>query len=62
MTGMGSDGAEGLREMKDTGAHTIAQDQASCVVFGMPKVAIDLGAVDDIVGLDRIAGAILQAS
>ncbi len=55
MTGMGKDGAEGLLEMKETGAKTIAQDEASCVVFGMPKVAIDLGAVDFTVPLKRIA-------
>jgi len=60
MTGMGSDGAEGLREMKDNGASTIAQNEASCVVFGMPKVAIELGAVDKIVSLDKIPEQILR--
>jgi two-component system chemotaxis response regulator CheB len=60
MTGMGGDGAEGLREMRDAGAHTIAQDQASCVVFGMPKVAIEMGAVNEVVGLNRIAEAVLK--
>lgn len=55
MTGMGKDGAEGLLEMKDTGAKTIAQNEASCVVFGMPKAAIDLGAVDFTVPLIGIA-------
>ena len=44
MTGMGDDGARGLLEMKEAGAHTIAQDEASCVVFGMPKEAIKLKA------------------
>ena len=46
MTGMGDDGAQGLCEMKEAGAATIAQDEASCVVFGMPKEAIARGAVD----------------
>ena len=55
MTGMGDDGAEGLREMKDAGAVTIAQDEATCVVFGMPREAICRGAVDFVVPLERIA-------
>jgi two-component system chemotaxis response regulator CheB len=59
MTGMGDDGAEGLLEMKKAGASTIAQDEQTCVVFGMPKVAIDRGAVDDVLPLQRIAHAIL---
>ena len=58
MTGMGDDGARGLREMHDAGAHTIAQDEASCVVFGMPKEAIKLGGVDRIVSLSNIAAEI----
>jgi two-component system chemotaxis response regulator CheB len=61
MTGMGSDGADGLLAMKRAGAFTIAQDEASCVVFGMPKEAIDRGAVDKIVGLSGIAHAIMTA-
>lgn len=60
MTGMGSDGAEGLLEMRRRGAQTLAQDEASCVVFGMPAVAIERGAVDEVVPLKRIADAILQ--
>jgi two-component system chemotaxis response regulator CheB len=60
LTGMGGDGAEGLLEMKKNGASTIVQDEASCVVFGMPKVAIELGAVDKIVGLDKIPGQIIK--
>ena len=55
MTGMGDDGARGLREMKDAGAHTIAQDEASCVVYGMPKEAVRLGGVDEQIALDQIA-------
>jgi two-component system, chemotaxis family, protein-glutamate methylesterase/glutaminase len=54
LTGMGTDGAEGLLEMRGAGAFTIAQDEASCVVFGMPKAAINRGAVDKIVSLARI--------
>jgi two-component system chemotaxis response regulator CheB len=60
MTGMGSDGAEGLLEMRRAGAYTLAQDEASCVVFGMPKEAIERGAVDRIVNLSGIATAILN--
>lgn len=59
MTGMGSDGAEGMLKMKESGAVTIAQDEASCVVFGMPKEAIRRGGVDHVVPLDKIPEAIL---
>ena len=59
MTGMGDDGADGLLEMKKAGASTIAQDEATCVVFGMPKEAIERGAVDEVLPLQRIAHAIL---
>jgi two-component system chemotaxis response regulator CheB len=55
MTGMGDDGARGLLEMKQAGAYTVAQNEETCVVFGMPKEAIDLGGVDRIVALDDIA-------
>lgn len=54
LTGMGDDGARGLLAMKESGAYTIAQDEASCVVFGMPKEAIKLGAADMICGLDQM--------
>ncbi|WP_027469889.1 protein-glutamate methylesterase/protein-glutamine glutaminase [Deefgea rivuli] len=60
MTGMGDDGARGLKEMYDTGAVTYAQDEASCVVFGMPKEAISLGGVNHIITLDKISQAIDQ--
>jgi two-component system chemotaxis response regulator CheB len=60
LTGMGDDGARGMKQLHDGGARTIAQDEASCVVFGMPKEAIKLGAVDQVLPLDRVAGAILQ--
>jgi two-component system chemotaxis response regulator CheB len=62
MTGMGDDGARGLRDMHDAGAHTIAQDEASCVVFGMPKEAIKLGGVDRVVSLKSIAAEIIHFS
>lgn len=54
MTGMGRDGASGLLEMRTAGAHTIAQDEASCVVFGMPKEAIKMGAAENVVSLQEI--------
>jgi len=55
MTGMGDDGARGLSELKETGAYTIAQDEASCVVFGMPREAIRLGAAQSVLPLEQIA-------
>lgn len=61
LTGMGDDGAKGMREMKEAGAFTIAQDESSCVVFGMPKEAIALGCVDQVVPLDRVAERIIRA-
>ena len=61
MTGMGDDGAQGLREMQDAGARTIAQDEASCVVFGMPREAIALGAADFVLPLEQIARQALTA-
>jgi two-component system, chemotaxis family, protein-glutamate methylesterase/glutaminase len=61
MTGMGDDGARGLKEMRNAGSATIAQDEASCVVFGMPKEAIRMDAVDRIMSLDELPRAILQA-
>ena len=60
MTGMGDDGAKGLREMKDAGARTIAQDERSCVVFGMPKEAIKLGAADKVLPLEQIASEVIR--
>jgi two-component system chemotaxis response regulator CheB len=60
MTGMGDDGARGMKLLHDGGARTIAQNEETCVVFGMPKEAIKLQAVDDILPLDHIARAILQ--
>jgi two-component system chemotaxis response regulator CheB len=60
MTGMGDDGAQGLSEMKEAGADTIAQDEATSIVFGMPKSAISRGAVDIVVPLEHIARAALN--
>ena len=62
LTGMGSDGARGMLKMKRAGARTVAQDEASCVVFGMPREAILLGAVDHVLPLARIAGQLLELS
>ena len=60
LTGMGDDGADGLLEMKRANAFTIAQDEASCVVFGMPREAILLGAAEEVLPLHRIPQAILR--
>ena len=60
LTGMGDDGARGMLEMKQAGAVTIAQDEATCVVFGMPNEAIKRGAVDLVLPLEAVAGAVLN--
>ncbi len=60
LTGMGSDGAEGIKEMHDAGAKTIAQDEATCVVFGMPKEAIKRDAIDHVVGINEIGHKIID--
>jgi two-component system chemotaxis response regulator CheB len=62
LTGMGDDGARGMREMKHAGAFTIAQDEESCVVFGMPKVAIEMGGVTKVLPLLSIPGFIMNMS
>lgn len=59
LTGMGKDGATAMLEMHQTGAYNFAQDEASCVVFGMPREAIALGAVDEVVPLGRMAERVL---
>lgn len=59
MTGMGGDGAAGLKEMRAAGARTLAQDEGSCVVYGMPRVAVDLGAVEESFSLGELAAAIM---
>jgi len=60
MTGMGDDGARGLKDLHEAGAKTYAQDEASCVVFGMPKEAIKLGGVDQVVALDDIPNVLMS--
>ncbi len=60
LTGMGKDGAAGLLKMRQAGSHTVAQDEASCVVFGMPKEAIALGGAEEIVSLPDIASHLVQ--
>jgi two-component system chemotaxis response regulator CheB len=60
LTGLGADGARGLLAMRQAGARTIAQDEASCVVFGMPREAIALGAVDHVVPLAKICRTALE--
>lgn len=60
LTGMGSDGARGMKAIKDAGGSTIVEDQSTCIVFGMPKAAIELGCVDEIVPLPKMAQTILR--
>lgn len=62
LTGMGDDGARGMRELHDAGAKTFAQDEASCVVYGMPKEAVAMGGVDRSLPLEELAGATLRAA
>ena len=59
LTGMGKDGAAGMLEMKQAGAYNFARDEASCVVFGMPKEAIAMGGVDEIVTLPAMTSKVL---
>ena len=61
LTGMGDDGASGMKDMHDAGALTIAQDEASCIVYGMPKEAVKLGAVDGVLPLSAIPQLIIRA-
>lgn len=61
LTGMGADGAEGMLAMKKAGAFNISQDEKSCVVYGMPKVAVEMGGVDQILSLDSIPGGLMEA-
>ena len=60
MTGMGKDGAAGMSSLHQNGAYTLAQDEASCVVFGMPKEAIKLGGVDEVLPLEELATAVVK--
>jgi two-component system chemotaxis response regulator CheB len=59
LTGMGKDGAQGMLEMKNAGAHNFAQDEASCVVFGMPREAIAIGAAHEVAPLQALPGLVL---
>ncbi|WP_139063947.1 protein-glutamate methylesterase/protein-glutamine glutaminase [Thiorhodospira sibirica] len=61
LTGMGNDGAQGLKELHDLGVYTVAQDEASSVVWGMPGEAVKLGAVNEVLPLQRVATALLKA-
>jgi two-component system chemotaxis response regulator CheB len=60
LTGMGGDGATAMREMRDAGSYNIVQDEASCIVFGMPKMAIQAGAAHEVLPLTRIAQALMD--
>jgi two-component system chemotaxis response regulator CheB len=60
LTGMGRDGAHGLKQIRMRGGHTIVQDRASCVVFGMPKEAVEIGAAEQVLALEKIAPALIQ--
>ena len=61
LTGMGVDGARGMQELRRAGARTLVQDEETCVVYGMPQAAIKLGAADQVVPLQHMPPAILQA-
>lgn len=60
LTGMGADGAMGLARIRSAGGHTVAQDEASCVVYGMPRAAVEMGAACRVLPIERIAGALLD--
>jgi two-component system chemotaxis response regulator CheB len=60
LTGMGRDGARGLKEIRERGGRTIAQDEATCVVYGMPREAVQLGAAEEVLPLDRIGPTLVQ--
>jgi two-component system chemotaxis response regulator CheB len=62
LTGMGNDGAQGLLKMRQAGARTIAQNEATCVVYGMPREAVELGAAEQVLPLSAIAAAMLAAA
>jgi two-component system chemotaxis response regulator CheB len=58
LTGMGEDGADGLQALREVGGYVLAQDEASCVIFGMPKAAVDRGIVDQVLTPDEIAATL----
>jgi two-component system chemotaxis response regulator CheB len=61
LTGMGSDGARGLLQMRNAGARTIAQDEATCVVYGMPREAVEMGAAQQVLPLDAVPQAMINS-
>ena len=61
MTGMGADGCEGMKKIKASGGYSIAQDEPTCVVYGMPKAVVDAGLADEIRPVQDIAQAIVEA-
>jgi two-component system chemotaxis response regulator CheB len=61
LTGMGSDGTDGLRAIRSAGGRTLAESEETCVIYGMPKAALDAGVVDRVAPLDRMAGEIVAA-
>ena len=62
LTGMGDDGAKGMVEMHDAGSQTLAQDEESCVVYGMPRKAVGNGAVDEVLNLEEISKRLIEVS
>ena len=60
LTGMGADGAKAMKVMKDAGSYNLVQDEATCVVFGMPREAINAGAADEVLPLNKIAGRLID--
>ncbi|MFH1413261.1 MAG: chemotaxis response regulator protein-glutamate methylesterase [Candidatus Omnitrophota bacterium] len=60
LTGMGSDGAMGIKAIKEMGGRTIAQDESSCIIYGMPKVAVEMGAIDKVLPLEKIPEALVD--
>jgi two-component system chemotaxis response regulator CheB len=61
LTGMGRDGAQGMQQLKAAGAINLAQNEATCVVYGMPRAAVELGVVDRVLPLDHMPHAIIHA-
>jgi len=60
LTGMGADGAKGLLSLREAGAHTIAQDKETCVVYGMPRAAVEMGAAESVLPVDGIPMGIME--
>ena len=60
LTGMGKDGAEGTIQVKNEGGYTISEDQSTCIIYGMPKVAFETGKVDEVIPLDKIASRLIR--